>query len=290
MTTNEMIVGVDGSEASQQALVWAVGEATRRKAPLTIITAYEWLWPGARMVVGTGYADAMREQAEAIVTLAVDQARELSPSLTVRGQAVHGQPARVLIDASAKAAALVVGSRGRGGFTSLLLGSVSHQVATHATCPVVVTRGRADLSGPIVVGVDGSVSADHALGHALELARGRGVELRAVRCYEPIAPPWGPGGSPYLEDMAEREQIERELLAESITAWREKYPDVVVTSLLQRGHPGRALADLSHDASLVVIGTRGHGGFTGLMLGSVGQGLLHHGECPVLVDRTPTEG
>lgn len=281
------VVGVDGSEASRIALRWAADEAARRNHPMAIITAYEWWWPGARMAVGGEYAEAIRQQAESVVEESVDQARQLAPGLDVRGHAVHGQPGRVLVEASAGAGLVVVGSRGRGGFASMILGSVSHQVATHATAPVVVVRGRLDAAGPILVGVDGSPSADHALGTALELARAYRSGLVAVRTYTPTSSlPWAAGAPAYAEDPDERDRVEHELLAESVTPWRDKYPEVTVETVVHQGHPAETLAGLSHRASLVVVGTRGHGGFSGLRLGSVGVGLLHHADCPVLVDRT----
>jgi nucleotide-binding universal stress UspA family protein len=281
------VVGVDGSEGGRIALRWATDEAARRHHPMAVISAYEWWWPGARMAVGGEYAEAVRQQAESIVEESVGQARGIAPTVDVRGHAVHGQPGRVLVEASAGAGLVVVGSRGRGGFASMMLGSVSHQVATHATGPVVVVRGRADAAGPILVGADGSPSADHALGTALELARHRGCGLVAVRTYAPMGLPWGPGVPGYVEDPDERDRLEHELLAESVSPWREKYPEVAVEAVVHQGHPAETLAGLTHRASLVVVGTRGHGGFSGLRLGSVGVGLLHHADCPVLVDRTP---
>jgi nucleotide-binding universal stress UspA family protein len=287
VNSNETIVGVDGSEAGRAALRWAAAEAARMNRPLAVISAYEWWWPGARMAVGGEYAEAVRQQAESIVEEAVTLAREVAPSLDVRGTAVHGEPSRVLVEASEGADLVVVGSRGRGGFAGMLLGSVSHQVATHAMCPVVVARGRIDVTGPIVVGADGSASADHALGRAFEMARVRGSGLVAIRTYEPVTLTWGVGAPSYTEDPDERDRIEHDLLVETVSPWREKYPDVPVESVVHRGHPAEMLAGLSYTASLVVVGTRGHGGFSTLRLGSVGNGLLHHADCPVLVDRTP---
>jgi nucleotide-binding universal stress UspA family protein len=149
-------------------------------------------------------------------------------------------------------------------------------VATHAKVPVVVVRGRsAAADGPVVVGVDGSPSAGTALGLAFEAALARGTGVVAIRSHVPPAMPALP--------LRVIEAAEREALDESLIGWREKYPTVEVEALLAAGRAAEVLIGVSHTAQLVVIGNRGHGGFTGLLLGSVGQRLMYHAECPVLI-------
>lgn len=281
-----IVVGVDGSPAGRAAAQWAAAEAGRRGCPLTVIHAYEWWRPGTRMALGGEYAASFRERAESIVDAAIAEVLESQPGLDVRGEAVHAQPARALIGASVGATRVVVGSRGRGGFASLLLGSVSQQVATHAAAPVVVVRGRREVSGgPVVVGVDGSETAHRALAMAFDEAGLRGCGVVAVRVYAPPSPPWGTDAAPFVEDWYERRDAERAMLVDEVAPWQDKYPAVPVEPVAVDGQPAEVLTGMSPTAQLIVVGTRGHGGFTGLLLGSVGLQLLHHAESPVLIAR-----
>uniref|UniRef100_UPI0036F25980 universal stress protein n=1 Tax=Dactylosporangium roseum TaxID=47989 RepID=UPI0036F25980 len=130
-----------------------------------------------------------------------------------------------------------------------------------------------------MVGVDGSASTEAALTLAFEAAVARGTEVIAIRAYTPPSPVAVPPGA--------AEAYEREALDASLAGWREKYPGVKVEALLAVGRPAQVLIGVSHTAQLVVVGSRGHGGFTGLLLGSVGQQLMHHAECPVLIAHQP---
>jgi len=290
MGSRSITVGVDGSPASNVALHWAAAEAVRRGVELVVVHAFDWRVVGALTPVGDAYAAAAREHAEALVEDAVVEARTYAPSVTVRGEAVLGSPAETLVTASAAADVVVVGSRGRGGFASLLLGSVSHQVASHARGPVVVVRGRPDAQGPLVVGVDGSEGSRQALAVAFEEADKLGCAIVAIRVYQPAAPTWGMDVPPYVEDPEQRQAAERRHVAEDVVAWRDKYPDVATECVVVAGRAAEVLAGMSGTAQLVVVGTRGHGELAGLLLGSVSSQLLHHAECPVLVARPHQEG
>jgi len=152
----------------------------------------------------------------------------------------------------------------------VLLGSTGLQLATHATRSVVVVRGTTDRgNAPVVVGTDGSAPADVAVGTAFEAAAVRGCFLTAVRI------------RPYTSRPANEESAVRVAL----DPWREKYPDVAVETVTTPGDAAGTLVALSSTAQLVVVGTRGRGGFAGLLLGSVGQKLIHHAHCPVLIAR-----
>lgn len=283
MNSPEIRVGVDGSPANDAALHWAAVEAANRHAELVVVHAYEWRGFGTRVA---DPAAAAHERAEALVETAVRQAQAFAPGVNARGQAVLGAPGPVLIEGSANAALTVVGGRGHGGFASLLLGSVSQQVATHATRSVVVVRGRPDVEGgTIVVGVDGSPGGEPALAAAFEEAEVRHAGILAVRVYRPHYAPVGPDMSPYPEDPVTRRDNEILFLEEDIAVWVKEHPDVSVRTAVIEGQTAAVLADVSASAQLVVVGTRGHGGFGGLLLGSVGQQLLHHAACPVLIAR-----
>jgi nucleotide-binding universal stress UspA family protein len=182
---------------------------------------------------------------------------------------------------------VVLGDRGLGGFTGLLIGSVAVAVTAHAACPVVVVRGpesdlTAPLPEPVVVGVDGSSTSEAALAFAFEEASLRRVPLVAVHVWRDLlldatlAP---------LLDWDAIESDERQVLAERLAGWSEKYPDVAVRRLVAYDRPARALVGESGRAQLVVVGSRGRGGLHGMLLGSVSQALLHHAHCPVAVVR-----
>jgi len=283
---SRICVGVDGSSASQSALRWAAAEAAANNAELVVIHAYDWRVLGARAQIGGAYADVARSMATTLMETAVDQARALAPEVNVRGETVLGAAGPTLVTASETFDLTVLGSRGRGGFASLLLGSVSQHVATHADGPVVVVRGRPDVAiGPIVVGADGSPASEHAVRLAFEEAVARDAGVLAVRIYIPRLAGLGVDISAPVEDPVRRREEELRHLADDIAAWREKYPDVSVRSVVLDGHTAEVLIGLSSSAQLVVVGTRGHGGFAGLLLGSVSLQLLHHADCPVLIAR-----
>lgn len=286
MSPSEVVVGVDGSPESVAALKWAAAEAVLRNSELVVLHAYDWRVIGARAPVGSAYADDARAQAQELVEEAVAEAQAVAPDAKVRGEIAQGAPGPTLIDASANGRLIVVGNRGRGGFASLLLGSVSQQIATHAAGSVAVVRGRSDVAdGPIVVGVDGSPSADHALGVALAEAAARRSGVLAIRAYAPALPRWDSPVPPHIEDWEERRAAEHKLLRDEVAPRADNYPDVSIECIAASGSAAEALVRHSTNARLVVVGTRGHGGFTGLLLGSVGLQLLHHAECPVLIAR-----
>ncbi|MFI5911873.1 universal stress protein [Dactylosporangium sp. NPDC051541] len=281
MSTNanppRIIVGYDGSDASRQAVDWAADEAERTGTQLQIVNTYQVFWPGAYYAAALEPTDAARKAAEQLVSDVAGQIRARGSGLDVIGLSIDAPAASTLLDlGDAGARLLVVGSRGAGGLSNLVMGSVSQQVATHAHVPVAVVRGRsAAADGPVVVGVDGSPSSPDALRLAFEAARGRSTELVAIRTHVTPAQPARP-----LPDI---EAIERMALDTSLEPWRAEYPDVKVEALVAAGRAAKVLVGVSHTAQLVVVGSRGHGGFAGLLLGSVGQQLMHHAECPVLI-------
>jgi len=138
--TMTVVVGVDGSEGSRRALRWAATEAAARNDALELV--HVWERPQAYAPLGLGAypidPEPIEEAAKDFLGRLVAEARELAPGIEVRGQLVEGAPASALLEAARTADLLVVGSRGHGGFTALLLGSVSQQVVHHAPCPVVI--------------------------------------------------------------------------------------------------------------------------------------------------------
>jgi nucleotide-binding universal stress UspA family protein len=285
------VVGVDGSTESMAAVEWAASDAARRHRRLLIVHAYAWpvVYPPLGAHPTPSLDKAVRQAAQRIVASAVAHARAVSAELTITTATPVKLAAAALVEASRRADVVVVGSRGLGGFSGLLLGSVGVQLAAHAECPVVVvrrdTRTGGSETGRVVVGVDGSHDADRAMRFAFEQASFRGVGLTAVHTY--IWPDsTGPGDMlPLVYDDADLCDDERRLLAESVSGWTDKFPDVDVRRCTVRGTAAGVLTRLSRGAELLVVGSRGRGGFTGLLLGSVSQALIHHTACPVAVVR-----
>ena len=191
----------------------------------------------------------------------------------MRAELVGGSAAYVLCERSKTADMVVVGSRGHSELPGLLLGSVSWQVAGHASGRVVVVRGEwrpaNQPPGPVVVGADGSPAAQAAIAFAFEEAALRDVPLVAV-CALTDAP----------GRLGEGHQLEEDF--EHLVACEAKeHPDVMVVRRVLAGTPRAALLAASADAQMLVVGSRGRGGLEGMCLGSVAQAVLHHAPCPV---------
>ena len=279
-----IVVGVDGSPTSDLAVDWAVGEATRRRLPLHIIHAFSFGYPKTR--TGFGHSvDDLRQIARDVRKDAVARASRANPELAVTWEESAFGPAPALVDASESAATVVVGARGLSAARGVLVGSVSLQVATHAHCPVVVVHEMPtpDPGAPVVVGVDGSAVSANAISYAFEQASSRGVGLTVVHAWWLENVEGAAASAIWTVDWQQFAQEEQALVAESLAGWRNKYPDVDVRRQSVRGLPVEALVRQSESACLVVVGTRGRGGFAGLLLGSVSQGVLHRSQCPVAI-------
>jgi nucleotide-binding universal stress UspA family protein len=284
-----VVVGVDGSDSSLAAVRVAAREAAFRGRPLRVVHAFVWpaVYPPLAGLPPESTDTGMRHDAEQIVRDAVAEAVEADPGLAVSGDLVTGGAGATMVAESREAALVVLGHRGLGGFAELLVGSIAVQVAAHGACPVLVVRGEGDPAGPVVVGVDGSATSDAAIALGFLEAAARGAELVAAHFWTgPVST--APGDMlPLVYDYDEVEADEVRLLAESLAGWRERYPDVRLTRRVVRGHPASGLVEESAKAQLVVVGARGRGGFTGLLLGSVSQAVLHHANCPVAIVRAP---
>ncbi|MFC4110045.1 universal stress protein [Micromonospora zhanjiangensis] len=281
-----VVVGVDGSPTALRAVRTGAAEAALRHRPLHLVHAF--VWPLLHVDVdrspGGPTDGGLRHQAERMLAEAVGQARAVAPGLPVSHAIVDGQAAAVLCRETTDADLLVIGDRGLGGFTGLLVGSVAVQVSTYASCPVLLARGE-DHDGPVVVGVDNSAHSRVALGVAIEEASRRGAECRAVHAFRhPVSS--GPGDMmPLVYDTeALRGEEDREL-AESIAGWSDRFPDVPVIRRVVHGRAAPALIEESATAQLVVVGARGLGGFAGLLLGSTSHAVLHHAGCPTVLVR-----
>ncbi|WP_225834184.1 universal stress protein [Streptomyces sp. NK08204] len=284
-----VVVGVDGSPSSLDAVAVAAREARLRGCGLKIVHAY--FLPAVYASLGlwsTGSAgEVLREAAGRLVVEAVEHARSVAPDVEVGDSVVAGGPLTVL-EAQSRTAALVVGSRGLGGFAGLMLGSTAVHLAAHGRCPVLVVRDRPEGTGPVLLGVDGSPAAEAAVEFAFAEAALRGTGIVALHAWTPwtvpVPPPPDPS-EPYALAPGMLADGERRLLAEAVAGRQERYPEVAVEHTVVRGGAREALIGASARAGLLVVGARGRGGFTGLLLGSVSQAVLHHVHCPVAVVR-----
>ncbi|MPZ78972.1 MAG: universal stress protein [Actinophytocola sp.] len=295
-----VVVGVDGSESALHAVRWAADEARRRQAPLHLVHAYE-----IPVSYPPGFVDwhalheALVAQGKSWLGQAREMAEEAVPGLAVQTVEVKAGAVPTLVKQSAGAALLVLGTRGLGGFTGLLIGSTAVELAAHAHCPIVVVRGSdAERSlrsehrlgtGPVVVGVDGTPVGEAAIAFAFAEASTRGTGLVAVHTWTDLLLETAFAGAAAQLDFSVLAQQAEEMLGERLAGWQEKYPDVPVTRHVSRERAGRALLRHAEGAQLVVVGSRGRGGFRGLLLGSISQHLLHHAPCPVAVVRTTPE-
>jgi nucleotide-binding universal stress UspA family protein len=275
-----VLVGFDGSADSQRALEWGLHEAIRRNAPLMVLVARAD--PNGLPGWSLGGTAALTQEA-------ADLAKDFLARSGVPGHQVEvrdGSPAELLIEASHGAALTVLGSRGHGRVSGMLLGSVSQHVARHAASPVVVVREQHDPQATrVIVGVDGSGGSRAALEFGFEHASRTGAELFAIIGWHLSGDPLSPVGGPELnKSLEEIDGVDR-LLAESLAGLADKYPDVTCHREAIPVRAVRTLSDASHQAALVVVGSRGLGAFAGLLLGSVSQEVLHQAQCPVAVVR-----
>lgn len=289
-----ILVGVDGSDSALEAVRWAAREAERRGTGLRLVQAFGW--PAGRHLgqpaVGVDYRETMRRLAGEQVAAAAAAVAEVSPGLVVEQVVETGYPIPVLLAGARSAQLVVVGDRGLGGVTGLLVGSVATGLVAQAACPVVVVRetsrgATGPVEGPVVVGVDGSPTSEAALAFAFDAAAARRVPLVAVHTWWDLVV--DPAMAPLL-DWEAIEGDEHQLLAERLAGWGEKYPDVRVRRVVTRDRPAHALVRQTDGAQLVVVGSRGRGGLTGLLFGSVSHAVLHRARCPVAVVRPDGAG
>ncbi|MCQ9131684.1 universal stress protein [Streptomyces hilarionis] len=283
-----LVVGVDGSDSSLEAVDWAVDEAARHHAPLRLLHASRWeRYEGGRPSFTSGRPSEV-VMADHIIASSAERARLRDPELKVSGEVLPDDAASALLDAAPASFALVTGSRGRSGTLGLLLGSVSLAVAARAACPVFVVRGdepsRQGSHGRIVVGVADSADGSAAVRFALREAEARGCALRAVRAWR--RPAHG-GRPPVADDAASAYEEQAAALIGDALRDEAGRPRADVHREAVEGPAHRVLLDASAGADLIVVGApRRHGHF-GLQFGRVVHVLLHHSSCPVAVVPQP---
>ena len=285
-----IVIGMDGSSGSATALRWARRESLIRGWPLTAIMTVRGGARAGRRPGGDAGLDVDRDVmgVEATLEAAVVEAIGEDAAAEVRRHVSRDRPVPALLAAAAGAELLVVGARGHGGFRRLLLGSVSDQCLHHAPCPIAIAH---DLPAPpafhdggerIVVGIDGSDVARRALAWALDEARARKARIEVIHAWQPLAltgAPFAPLGGEIEALTGAAECVMDEAMARADTSGLAVPPERTIVC----SGPAAAVLEAAKGADLVVVGSRGIGGFTGLLLGSASCQVAHHATCPVVV-------
>lgn len=289
--TAGIVVGVDGSADGEAALRWAVCDATLRRRPITLVDVVSPMVGGfsgigmSTPVLPRDVTDWQQVRARHVLDDAARMARSIAggQELQIDTEAPFGAVVPALVELSTRADMLVLGSRGLGAFSRVVLGSVSTALVHHARCPIVLVHAQGPslpVDAPILVGTDGSPGSMPAVELAFQEASCRNAELVVLHaCSDSDVPqvtasPWWAADSD-----AERQ------LAQLLSPYRDQYPDVAVRNCVVRDHPARHLVEEAESAQLVIVGSRGRGGMAGMLLGSVSSALVHATMTPVIVAR-----
>jgi nucleotide-binding universal stress UspA family protein len=270
---NELVVGVDGSEESRLALQWAASVTTAIGVRLVAVEA----WEGGDPATAGETADRVRRNLADAVTAILGQAGDAGVDLDISFEALAGSAAGAILERVTADDGLILGSRGRGGFAGLLLGSVSRECVEHAPCPVMVVRHdrMAPHSGTnILVGHDGSPTSARALEWAVSLGGRTGAEVVAAHVWQTTSSEVRPRLLRRISSKASR----------SIEKWAGEVSSDVRPLELE-GEPRMELVNLARrlDASLLVIGRRGNGKVRALRMGSVASYLVTSSPVPIAV-------
>jgi nucleotide-binding universal stress UspA family protein len=288
-----IVVGVDGSPAATAAARWAAREAAMRNLSLTVVhvvttPAAAWqgiAWPAVALPSEFGDEELARGLSlvdDAIEVIAKTTGPRQPPHIT--GRVCCSTILPTLVDLSDRAQLIVVGRRGQGKLRRGLLGSVSRSLVLHARCPVAVIHHAPQRvrrnDAPVLVGIDGSPASSLATAIAFDEASRRGVDLIALHaiCDADVSACAG-SGQPAIQTAA------AEILAERLAGWQDRYPDVAVRRLISSEEPAASLLDRAQHAQLAVVGSRGRGGFAGMLLGSVSTAVVAAARIPVIVAR-----
>jgi nucleotide-binding universal stress UspA family protein len=283
-----IVVGIDDSPAARVAVQWAARDAEMRHIPLTLVHAVSpevssWLKTPAPVGVMRWQQDHGRRLVDAALGLVEEGAQHGGPA-AVHSEIRTAPAVPTLIDLSKDAEMVVTGAQGSGRWPGRLIGSVSSGLLRHAHCPVAVIHDE-DITtqpgqAPVLVGIDGSPASEAATAIAFDEASRRQVGLVALHSWSDLEESgWSETDWPTTQSMAE------EVLAERLAGWQENYPDVTVTRTVVQAQPARQLVQQSGRSQLVVVGSRGRGGFAGMLVGSVGETVAQMARVPVIVVR-----
>ena len=287
-----VVAGIDGSDTARQAAMWAAQQAVRGRVGLRLVHAVDvsgFLYSGP-IVPPIGLYSALEHDGREQLNVVRTAVHEVHPDLVIEMHVVSEHPVWALINESERAGLVVIGSMAPDGASRLFAGSTAVGVAAHAHSPVAIIPGgdrRPSTSGPVVVGIDGSPASEAAIAIAFDEASLRRTELVAVHASTQFA-----SDTEYLYakqfiiDWSTIQDQQSEMLAERLAGWQEKFPDVTVRRVVTQEKAAQALLAQAEGAQLMVVGSRGHGGFTGMLLGSVSQKLIHHVTCALIVARS----
>lgn len=292
-----VVVGIDGSDSSTAAFAHGAWEAHRLGVPLRLVFAHSATVPYGLMGLAPDpeLLTAAPEGATELVSDLAAQARQAYPGLHVEPTVEPGGAGAVLVEQSRAAQLVVVGCRGLGGFSGLMLGSVGLQLTAHSAAPVIVIRppdaqanlGAPPPSLPVVVGVDGLPASTAALEFAAAEASARDVELIALYAWwmlPPSRPLPGTANGPVHYDLAAAEEQARQLLAAATTVVRERFPDLQVTLRpVHAANPIVALLDAARTAGLLVVSRHGGNALSRLLFSSIGDVAAREAACPVAI-------
>lgn len=289
-----IVVGIDGSRGARSAALWAAREAAGHGSKIRLIHVIAL----AQQTLAGGYLpppdfiDSITSAAREHLHGLRDDLIKDHAGLVVETRVCLGHPGSVLIEEARSADLVVVGGPRHGGLPTLGSATTAVSVVAHARCPAAVIAADAERvrSGPVVVGIDGSPISETAIRVAFEEASLRRAELVAVHAWNE----WTDSESVYLHQLAldwtSIQVEERRALAERLAGWQEKFPEVTVHRMVARQRPARLLLRQARDAQLLVVGSRGHGGFVGMLLGSVSRKLIYQASCPLLIARESSTG
>ncbi len=282
-----VVVGVDGSGYSDEAVRWAAREAVMRRARLTLVQAIVMPNPGWPM---SELRELYRVDAEAILDDAVSIIDEFLTDQgprEVKRQLYFSRPAPALVDMSKDANLVVVGARGLGAVSRVLLGSVSTALIHHAHCPVVVIHHDGSLhaqaeKAPVLLGTDGSAASELATDIAFQEASLRDADLVVLHATSDTDMSRQLVNTKYSAGLADADAM----LTERLARHKNRYPGVRVQQTVVDDRPTTHLLNLAETAQLVVVGSHGRGGFAGMALGSVSTAVAHASRTPVIVARS----
>ena len=280
--TKPIVAGVDGSGRSLRAVMWAAHDAALRGRPLRLIHTLP-RWEGDFPVFPPGRFEEAERHGRVVVADAVSLVGEAYPDLEVTTHLPMGTPTQVLRAEAENAHSVVLGAKGED-VGNMLMGSTALQLVGHAPCPVVVVGHASAGHRRVVAGTDGSPESTRALQYAFEEASLRNARLRVVNALG-LPQGWPKHLLRPLPEDNQEVAVRRQQVDDQIAELRERHPDVTVEVHVHRLDPVPVLTDATHKADLLVVASRGKGGFHGLAVGSVTHKLLHFVGCPMAVVR-----
>lgn len=279
--SEKYLIGVDGSEQSKVALAWGLARATERGADVELLHVAD----DSFLSESVAFLSEAQQASEQMLNTEIEYARSIGFTGNVTGNAVVGHPIAEVEEASRHADLLILGAHSGSRLAGSFFGTRAVKAAATAHCPVaVIPNNDVRPNAAVVVGIDGSEASKKAIAFAAEEASFRGLALVAVYAWMPPLTP----GLEYLwsEELVDSQRsAAEEAIAIGVAGLATRYPDLEIRREIVQAPPVAALVQAAEGAELVVVGSRGRGGLTRLLLGSVSHGVLQALPCPVVVTR-----